>query len=315
MKPSSRTLEVLRRLEQLFHQGFKLPARCVVLVLIDVLRFTCNENPLPALRDIPGLQGRSNSWIKRRGSEHFQVYGRAQWFIDHKSGLKASVEYEPKEPWLAAYAITFYADDRSGLVRDRVLSILAELPPAELKKVEVAVDFAMTTPVDRNYVKRYGLFGKSKRDRKGVNTAGDWWGSRRGGKRVVSYLKDVIAAQRIEFKVRGRFFKQYGIRDILDFAKFAEILPRRHLLFARLDERKLITRLSIMGINAREKLRILREVRQRSGDLCAALDYLRQVVGVKNVRRLLVPLKTNTLVLEAFKRFAAEWAVAPRRLK
>jgi hypothetical protein len=290
-------------------------SRTVLTVVIFAAECLYGPKHISALRHLPGFAAKSNTWIKRRGSEHFQAYGRAQWFIDHKSGLKASVEYEPKEPWLAAYAITFYADDRSGLVRDRVLSILAELPPAELKKVEVAVDFAMTTPVDRNYVKRYGLFGKSKRDRKGVNTAGDWWGSRRGGKRVVSYLKHVIAAQRIEFKVRGRFFKQYGIRDILDFAKFTEILPRRHLLFARLDERKLITRLSIMGINARERLRILRDVRQRSGDLGAALDYLRQVVGVKNVRRLLVPLKTNTLVLEAFKRFAAEWAVAPRRSK
>jgi Flp pilus assembly protein TadD len=192
-----------------------------------------------------------------------------QWFKGKTSDMKVCVEHVPSHGWLPEYAVTFFADDRSGLVREKILSVLEVMPPAALRKVEIAIDFAMVTPVDRNYVVRHGIFGKSKRDQKAVNADGDWWGSRRGGKRVVSYRKDAVAAQRLEFKFRGRFLKQHGISDVLNFGTFAQVLPGHHIHFAHLDEQKLITRLSSIGMTATEEARVLRAVQARNDDLCA----------------------------------------------
>jgi hypothetical protein len=303
----AKLIQAERALGSRFHRGLVKLAGQLVLALVDMLRFTCMDNPLPALRNFEGLSAGANTWIKSQGSAHFQCYGRVQWFRDKTSDMKLCVEHEPRHAWLAEHAVTFYADDRSGLVREKVLSILAELPPTKLRKVEIAIDFAMVTPVDRAYVRRNGLFGKMKRDLKSANQEGDWWGTRQGRKRVVSYLKDTVAAHRVEFKLRGRFLKQHGIRNVLDFHKFALILPRHHILFARLEHQKLKARLNATGIATSEITKILGEVQRRGHDLSVSLDYLRQVVGLKNVRRLLVPLKTNALVLKAFKKFAADW--------
>jgi hypothetical protein len=162
-------------------------------------------------------------------------------------------------------------------------------------------------------VRSRGVFGKSQRDLSGNNPAVDWWGSKKSGKRVKSYRKDVIAAYRVEFRMRRRFLEPNGIADLLDFWKFIDLLPGHHILFARLDEGKLIAQLRWTR-DAKETLRILKQLFALDGDMTAQLSFLRRRVGMKNVRRLLIPLRINGPIREAFKNWGALWPVSPKGL-
>jgi hypothetical protein len=229
--------------------------------------------------------------------------------------MEICLESKRQEAWLPKYRISFYADDRTGLLATVVLSVLELLPRLSLTFCEFALDFSPLSNVGRQYVLARTVFGKSQRDLATINLTADWWGSRLGAKRIVSYFKDLIWGHRVEFKLRSRFLRHYGIRDVLDFPKLLEILPRRHILFARLDEGRLKKQLRNGGFSTASIAAICQTARQKETDLSATLSYLRRVIGLKNVRRLLVPLATNKLVRQAVEKFAEQWAVAPRRSK
>ena len=220
--------------------------------------------------------------------------------------MKFCVESNPREAWLASYSVSMFADDRTGLLPDEVFPIRELMQGAKLTVVEVAIDFSMVTEVDRQFVRRHGVFGKSQRDLSSKNPAVDWWGKRKSGKRVKSYRKDVIAAHRVEFRIRRRFFEPQGINDLFDLWKIEDLLPGRHILCARIDEGKLVAQLRRTR-DAKESLSILKRVVALDGDLTAQLSFLRQSVGLKNVRRLLIPLPINRQIREAFKVWGALW--------
>jgi hypothetical protein len=163
------------------------------------------------------------------------------------------------------------------------------------------------------FVRGHGVFGKSQRDLSVKNPACDWWGSKKGGKRVKSYRKDVIAAHRVEFRMRRRFLEPHGINDLFDFSEFVDLLPGHHIHFARLDKQKLATRLQRTK-NTTEVLSILKQVDALDGDLTAQLKLLRQGAGLNNVRRFLKPVGLNAVVLRALKKWAAQWPKAPKSL-
>ena len=120
---------------------------------------------------------------------------------------------------------------------------------------------------------------------------------------------------RVELEMRSRFLRHYEIKDPYDFQKLVQILPRRHIQFVRFDEKKLVARLRGMGRKPRPIWEILDDVRLLEGDVWATLNYLRQEMGIKNARRLLDPLDTNDLVMDALKKWAALWPAAPAQLK
>jgi hypothetical protein len=296
--------EIAKSIARRFHGGLFAGALCVAIV--DVLRFTCAQDPLPALRQHPHFRCRSCRRIKRTPGK-FQAYGRVHWFQDRQSEMKICVESNKQEPWLADYRISFYADDSTGLEAGLLLSVLELMTRTKLTFCEFALDFSPLSQVDRVYVRRRTVFGKSRRDLTSTNPVGEWWGSRRGTKRIVSYFKSSICAHRIEFKLRTRFLRNYGIHDVLDLPKLTKSLSRRHILFVRVEKCRVEKRLQSSGFAAAEIAKVLEEVRKLENDLFAALSYLRRVIGLKNVRRLLIPLSTNRLVRQALEKVAADW--------
>ncbi len=97
------------------------------------------------------------------------------------------MESERREAWLPPYRLTLYADDRTGLLPDEVFSVLEVLPDFRMTMLELAFDFA-PDQVSRKFVREHGLFGKSRPVASKDGT--DYWGTRRGSKRVQSYLKE-----------------------------------------------------------------------------------------------------------------------------
>jgi hypothetical protein len=120
---------------------------------------------------------------------------------------------------------------------------------------------------------------------------------------------------RVELEFRSRFLKHYKIRDPYDFPKLVDVLPERHIYFARFNEKKLVARLQGMGFSPRRVWEILDDVRLLECDVWATLNYLRQEVGMKNTRWFLEPLDTNEIVLDALRAWAAMWPTAPAKLR
>jgi hypothetical protein len=132
-----------KALAERFHAGFGTGKECVVI--LDMLRYTMTENPIPAFKGLPGFRSLQSTWIKRPKAEEFQGYGRAHWFQRIGSGMKFCVESEPREPWLAPYSVTLFADDKTGLLPGEVFPIRELMSGAKLTVVEVAVDFPLVT--------------------------------------------------------------------------------------------------------------------------------------------------------------------------
>jgi hypothetical protein len=314
MLPTRKMQAAGKLLEQWFHSGLYPGKQCVAI--LDVLRYPLTENPIAALMELPGLRSLRSTRITRPAdSRDFQGYGRAHWFQRDKSKMKVSVESEPREKWLDPFAVTMFADDRTGLLPEDIFPILELMPTARLTLIELAFDFSFASGVTRRYVRARAVFGKSHRDRSGSNPNVDCWGIRRSGKRVKSYHKAEVAGHRVEFRMRPKFLHPHDIHDVFDFWRFAELLPGKHLLFARVDEQKLTAQLQRNKRRKKNANDILQKAKALDGDLTAQLTFLRRAARLKNVRRLLVPLKANRLVREALKEWVATWPKAPTHLE
>jgi hypothetical protein len=103
--------------------------------------------------------------------------------------------------------------------------------------------------------------------------------------------------------------------DPYDFGKLVQILPKRHIHFARFNEKRLVARLRGMGFSPKQVWEILEDIALLKGDAWATLNYLRQELAMKNARRLLDPLDTNDVILDALQKWAAKWPSAPAKLK
>lgn len=167
--------------------------------------------------------------------------------------------------------------------------------------------------MNRKYVRSHCLFGKTRPSPSAKET--DYWGSRKGIKRVQVYFKKEISRLRVELDLRPRFLRKHGIEGPEDFYKLVSILPRRHILFARLDEQKLIRQLRNMGLRRRQIGTVMQEVKASENDLWMTLSYLRRIVGVKNVHRILIPIRMSELIRQALSKWAAQWPKRPRRLE
>jgi len=124
--------------------------------------------------------------INRPTDGRFQAYGYVHWFESRRSQMKFLIESKRREAWLPAFRLTLYADDRTGLLPEEVFGVLEVLPDFRMTMVELAFDFA-PDQMNRRVARCHALFGKS-RPVSSVNQT-DYWGTRRGAKRVQAYLK------------------------------------------------------------------------------------------------------------------------------
>lgn len=287
-----------------FHAGHFKYALCAAL--LDVLRFVFEHNPLPALQTNHHFRG-TGTRLVRGMPDKFLAYRRVHWFQDKLSDMKACVESERQGTWLPNYRLTFYADDCMGLDGKAVLAILRTMPSSRLTFCEFALDFSVLSGIDRSRVLSSAVFGKSQRDLNSTNPTGDWWGARRGPKRVVSYYKDSVWAHRVEFKLQKQFLRRNGIHNLFDLVKLAKILPRHHILLGRLDNNLLEKRLRRQGYSSMQVAAAFKQIEKRETDLSRTLRFLRRSLGIANTRRLLIPTKANQLVRYAIAQFVTGW--------
>lgn len=279
-------------------------------VNLDRVLLFCDEDPSHQLMGVPRFKSQASHFVTPYKDRRFQPYGRVQWFEDKQSTMKFLVESKRREGWLPAYRVTLFADDRTGLLPEQLFAVLEVIPRFKVSTIELAFDFPPW--ISRRLLTQRVLFGKSRPTRSVETTR--YWGSRKGSKYVRLYHKEEIDKYRVELELHAKFLKTFQIRDTFDFHKFCELLPVRHIYYARFDVEKLIALLRSMEMSYGEIWKILKDIALLEDDVWPTLNYLRLEVGLKNARRLLVPLKTNRLIREALKNWAAVWPTAPTRL-
>jgi len=224
------------------------------------------------------------------------------------------VEFKRTASWFPHFRITIIPQDETGLRYGDFRLLLAALPSAELKVLEVAWDFPSGGVVDLEYVRRFGLFGSTWL-RPGSNPYHDKWGNVRS-KIVRAYVKWGTSQFRIELELHIRFLVENGISDVFDFRKLVAALVPHHIDFAQLDEVKLVRALRRSGMPLDERRAVLKRVKQKvQGSLWGTLRYLREEAKLKNVQRLLVPVPMmNRAVREALEKLVTQWPVSPKPL-
>jgi hypothetical protein len=192
----------------------------------------------------------------------------------------------------------------------QVFNVLELIPDFQMTMVEVAFDFFDS--LTRSSVRKHGLFGRS-RPVPSVNGT-DYWGTRRGSKRVQVYFKEQIHACRVELELHARFLKRYGIRSPLDFHRLVDVVPGNHIYFGTLDAQKLVRRMTYMGLSPSRQREILRMVDSLKGNLWSTLYFLREDLELKNPRRLVDDHPINEAIPNAIRSWSLMWPVRPTKL-
>ena len=90
------------------------------------------------------------------------TYGRVRRLENPKTRTNIFGQYEASPIMVAPVKLKVVSDDRSGLMRAELETVAGTFKVVRLLRVELAFDFARSSGIDRDYVLRHGLFGKSR---------------------------------------------------------------------------------------------------------------------------------------------------------
>lgn len=300
----ARKYEVLRN--ELRDSGRYAPLTCVCK--IDRVILTTNRLTWKAILGVPGYNPKTPQRLWRKD------YRFARRIRGTGSIREVVIESEPTASWLPPFRITVIPRDESGLRYEDFRSLLEVLPGVELKLLEVAWDFPSGCVVDLDYVRRFGLFGRTWLQ-PGSNPFHDKWGGV-GSKIVRAYVKWGTSQFRIELELHVQLLRKLGISDVFDFQKLVAGLVPDHIDFSQLDEAQLAHALGRGNLRLDKRHSLLTRARQKAQEsLWGALRYLRQAAQLQNARRLLVPVpEMNRAIREALENLVAQWPRRPARL-
>ena len=91
------------------------------------------------------------------------TYARVRQYQSVTNDTKIFWQYQRLRPWLKPWKITIVADDESGLSYEEVEKVLRHCRYFRFLTVEIAVDFVPSAGVNRRFVRKHAVFGKSRR--------------------------------------------------------------------------------------------------------------------------------------------------------
>jgi hypothetical protein len=283
--------------------------------VLDRMHVTADEFPRAEIVSGAGYRVTRSHRIKAMQPDRWYPYRRVTVLRSRIQETELAVLSERRKPWLPPFRLEFRGTDSAGVRLRDVAPVLQFLGANRLTLVELAVDFALSTGVDENVVRRHARFGKSRQGTDQRWSTRQTWGSRKGGKFIRTYFKPEIAAHRVELQLGGKLLRRLRIRDIFDFRQLAEAIPAGLIQFVGIDHAALERRLR-RRYRVEEVALVLAFVAARDTDLADALRYLRKKAKLSNVHRLLRPMRNlDELVRGAVMQWAAEWPQKPVPLR
>ena len=255
-------------------------------------------------RSIKGFRLAADTRV--RSQTNVTTYKRVRTFHGITSGTKVYWQHQPNCCWLAPGRVTLVGTDETGLTPKEIARIFKSCSIDSPALVELAFDFGPKSGVNSGFVKRYGVFGKSRRRRNRGGVGQLRFGARRSGKLVRCYWKDTLKSYRVELEMHWPLLKKHGIVSIKQLSELPEIVQPQHLQFVTLRW-KALKRLLIQRFGT-DATQHLQETKQRwRSSLKHAERYLSHC-GVMNVHRYRKPLLINRKIRNALKRWAYNFA-------
>lgn len=98
-----------------------------------------------------------------RPQTNIPTYERCRQYQSTSNGAKLFWQYYRRSSFLKPWKITIVADDKTGLSYDEIDTVLGRCRFWHFLTIEVAIDFRPSTGVNKQFVRRHAVFGKSRR--------------------------------------------------------------------------------------------------------------------------------------------------------
>ncbi len=232
------------------------------------------------------------------------TYARCRQYKSLKDDTKIYWQYERLKGWLKPWKITIVADDKTGLSYEQIDNVLGHCRFYRFLIIEVAIDFSPSMGVDRQFVRRHAVFGKSRRSRRKENSI-LYWGGRKSEKLVRCYDKKELATYRVEPELHSPLLRDEHISTLEDFDGLPEVIFPHHFRFVDVDWDRLKRNLT----RKRNSQALISGAQQRRTSLSRLRRYLRRN-GITNFHRFLVPHAINTKIDRAFARWIRQFEAA-----
>jgi hypothetical protein len=203
---------------------------------------------------------------------------------------------------LAPAKLTIIPDDCSGICRRELETIARAFKNIRLLTVEMAFDFSDSSGIDRAFVLRHGLFGKSQLV-EGRHFDDLRHGTRHSATMVREYNKREIGCYRVEIELHSAWLRRFEIETPADLARLPNLLCFKRIKFVEIDW----DALSDYFYNKGRSSSALKHPRLQTHSIQQALRALRHGTGLVNVQRFLRPLPLNVAVKEELRRWSARW--------
>jgi hypothetical protein len=230
------------------------------------------------------------------------TYGRCRHYNSLTNNSKIYWQYMRQKGWLKPWKITIVADDKTGLSRDEIERVLRHCRSYQFLTVEIAIDFSPSTGVNKQYIRRHAVFGKSRRRAAKRNRLR--YGSRKSDKLVRCYEKVELGAYRVEPEVHSGLLRRNSISVLGDLVRLPELLCPKHFNLVDFDWDRLRRHLANKMRSSSDG--VLAGARRRRTSILRLQRYLRRR-GVFNTHRFLVQRTMNKDVTRALNQWAQKF--------
>jgi hypothetical protein len=90
------------------------------------------------------------------------TYARNRHLQSTTDDTKIFWQYQRLKPWLRPWKITIVADDKTGLSYEQIQHVLKHCRYYRFLIVEIAIDFCPSAAINERFVRKHGVFGKSR---------------------------------------------------------------------------------------------------------------------------------------------------------
>jgi hypothetical protein len=274
-------------------------ANKVCNVLLDRVQFVARTwtRQLP---DLPGFTVCRDSFVRPQTS--IRTYPRVRNFKNLKTNTTVDAQYWAAPPWLEPVKLTVVGDDSRGLQRAELRNVCRQFRWTRLLMVEIAFDFGEGSEVDRTFVLRHGLFGKSElvggRFFKDLR-----YGTRHSSTMVRAYQKLEAKRFRVELELHHAWLRKFGISQLHDLSNLPQLLCFSRIRFVSIDWEGLADHLDRRG----HPNSAVNGVRSQAYSIHRTLNFLRSETGLVNVCRFLKPLRINMSIKQELQDWANRW--------
>lgn len=252
------------------------------------------------LPEIPGYVVERDSLVRQQTS--IKTYRRVRIYRNRKTNTTIYLQYDRACPWLAPAKLTIVSRDRKGLCRSELESIARAFKRIRLLTVEVAFDFSFSSGVNREFVLRHGIFGRSRlAEKRPFNDLR--FGTRHSDTMVRAYEKPELRSYRVELELHSKWLRRTGIVQPRDLSGLPGLLVFRRIKFVAIDWDRLETHLLGKGHSAS----LVSGIRSLAYSLHHFLTLLRNKTGLVNVQRFLFLLPVNELIRQRLSAWGKSW--------